>query len=249
MIEPIVSEELWDKANLIYEKKHKARNTHITTNQKVIDESKYTFKLICDEHNEIFVRCAGSNRRSNPTWVCKRYKNEGVLICESPIIREKKLDELMKNIINNHIKEYLRDVTNEMIKLYNEVLIISNNKLKIDLENRLEELISHKDKLINLNLSKIISDDDLKNKLTKNELEISKINAELENIKDDIDISSNINNIEKEIKNILNIKYNLNVFINLLLDKIIVTKLDNRYKMNLKIYFKDSNVKEVLFEN
>ena len=155
----------------------------------------------------------------------------------------------MKNIINNHIKEYLRDVTNEMIKLYNEVLIISNNKLKIDLENRLEELISHKDKLINLNLSKIISDDDLKNKLTKNELEISKINAELENIKDDIDISSNINNIEKEIKNILNIKYNLNVYINLLLDKIIVTKLDNRYKMNLKIYFKDSNIKGGLFEN
>ena len=103
--------------------------------------------------------------------------------------------------------------------------------------------------MINLNLSKIISDDDLKNKLKKNELEISKINNELKNIKEDIDISSNINDIEKEIKNILNIKYNLNVFINLLLDKIIVTKLDNRYKMNLKIYFKDSNFKEVLFEN
>lgn len=155
----------------------------------------------------------------------------------------------MENIINNHMKEYVRDVTNEMIKLYNEILIISNNKLKIDLENKLKELISHKDKLINLNLSKIISDDDLKNKLKKNELEISKINNELKNIKEDIDIPSNINDIEKEIKNILNVKYNLNVFINLLLDKIIVTKLDNRYKMNLKIYFKDGNIKEVLFEN
>ena len=133
--------------------------------------------------------------------------------------------------------------------IYNEILIISNNKLKIDLENKLKELISHKDKLINLNLSKIISDDDLKNKLKKNELEISKINNELKNIKEDIDIPSNINDIEKEIKNILNVKYNLNVFINLLLDKIIVTKLDNRYKMNLKIYFKDGNIKEVLFEN
>ena len=249
LIEPIVSEELWDKANLIYQKKHKARNTHITTNQKVIDESKYTFKLICNEHNEIFVRCAGSNRRSNPIWVCKKYKNEGVLTCESPIIREKKLDELMENIINNHIKEYVKKLTNEMIKLYNEVLIISNNKLKIDLEKRLEELIGHKDKLINLNLSKIISDDDLKNKLIKNENDISKINTELKNIKEDIDISSNINDIEKEIRDIINVKYNLNVFINLLLDKIIVTKLDNRYKMNLKIYFKDGNIKEVLFEN
>jgi len=147
------------------------------------------------------------------------------------------------------MKEYLKNLTNEMIKLYNKVLIISNNKLKIDLEKKYKELISHKDKLINLNLSKIISDDDLKNKLTKNENDISKINAELDNIKDDIDISSNINAIEKEIKNIINVKYNLNVFINLLLDKIIVTKLDNRYKMNLKIYFKDRNIKEVLFEN
>ena len=132
------------------------------------------------------------------------------------------------------MKEYLKNLTNEMIKLYNKVLIISNNKLKIDLEKKYKELISHKDKLINLNLSKIISDDDLKNKLTKNENDISKINAELDNIKDDIDISSNINAIEKEIKNIINVKYNLNVFINLLLDKIIVTKLDNRYKGTFK---------------
>ena len=73
------------------------------------------------------------------------------------------------------MKEYLKNLTNEMIKLYNKVLIISNNKLKIDLEKKYKELISHKDKLINLNLSKIISDDDLKNKLTKNENDISKI--------------------------------------------------------------------------
>ena len=89
LIEAIVSEELWDKANLIYEKKHKARNTHIMASQTMIDESRYTYKIYCGEHNEIFVRCARSNRRSNPTWVCKRYKNEGVLTCESLIIREK----------------------------------------------------------------------------------------------------------------------------------------------------------------
>ncbi len=155
----------------------------------------------------------------------------------------------MENIINKYIKEYLKDIINEMIKLYNEVLIVSNNKTKIDLENKLEELISHKDKLINLNLSKIISDEDLKTKLDKNENEINKINAQLMNIKKDIDIPSSINDVEKEIKNILNVKYNLNVFINLLLDKIIVTKLETRYKMNLEIYFKDGSIKNIYFEN
>lgn len=155
----------------------------------------------------------------------------------------------MENIINKYIKEYLKDIINEMIKLYNEVLIVSNNKTKIVLENKLEELISHKDKLINLNLSKIISDEDLKNKLDKNENEINKINAQLMNIKKDIDIPSSINDVEKEIKNILNVKYNLNVFINLLLDKIIITKLETRYKMNLEIYFKDGSIKNIYFEN
>ena len=155
----------------------------------------------------------------------------------------------MENIINKYIKEYLKDIINEMIKLYNEVLIVSNKKKKIDLENKLEELISHKDKLINLNLSKIISDEDLKTKLDKNENEINKINAQLMNIKKDIDIPSSINDVEKEIKNILNVKYNLNVFINLLLDKIIVTKLETRYKMNLEIYFKDGSIKNIYFEN
>ena len=155
----------------------------------------------------------------------------------------------MENIINKYIKEYLKDIINEMIKLYNEVLIVSNNKTKIDLENKLEELISHKDKLINLNLSKIISDEDLKTKLDKNENEINKINAQLMNIKKDIDIPSSINDVEKEIKKILNVKYNLNVFINLLLDKIIVTKLETRYKMNLEIYFKDGSIKNIYFEN
>ena len=147
------------------------------------------------------------------------------------------------------MKEYLIIISNQVIKLYSEVLIISNNKLKINIDKKRKELLEHKDKLINLNLSKIISDMDLKSKLNRIENEINKINFELQNIKDDTDISLNINVIEKEIKDILNIKYNLKMFVNLLVDKIIVVKLDSRYKMNLKIFFKDGNMKEVLFKN
>lgn len=36
--------------------------------------------------------------------------------------------------------KYLKNIMNEMIKLYNVVLIISNNKLKIDLENNQTKL-------------------------------------------------------------------------------------------------------------
>ena len=249
LIEPIVSEELWNKANLIYEKKYKVRNMHLATSQKMIDESKYTFKLLCNTHNEVFVRCAGSTRRNNPIWVCKRYKNDGILMCDSPIIKEKRLDELMENIISNYLDIYLKEILIDMINLYESILIISKNKLMIDFKKKMKELNRNKDKLINLNLSNIISDDDLKDKLNKNEKEKKKISNELKNIMENKEISSCINNIKKEIKNIVNIKYNLNIFINLIIDRIIVVKLDTRYKMNLKIYFKDGNIRDILFEN
>lgn len=249
LIEAIVSEELWDKANLIYQKKHKARSANITTNQVMIDGVRYTSKIYCGEHNEIFIRCAGSNRRSNPTWVCRKYKNEGVLSCESPIIREKKLDKLMINVIDKYIRRYFNDLINESKILYKNTLIFANNKSKIDLEKKIDELNSNRDKLINLNLSNIISDEDLKSGLIKSENEINKLNEELENINNDLDVLTRVNVIEKEINNILDVKDNLNVFVDVLIDKIVVSKLDSRYKMRLKVYFKDGYINNVVFES
>lgn len=245
LIEPIVSEELWNKANKIYEEKHKNRNIHLTTKQKAIDEAKYTFKLYCNEHKEIFVRMSGSNRRSNPIWVCKKYKNEGIRVCETPIIREKKLDALMINILNSYIEKYLKQIIIDMDKLYKDVLNKTSKDLKINLENKRKELRETRDKLINLNLDNIITNEELKIKLNKNNIEIDKINKEINNI----NISVNTKDLQKEIIDILNIKNNLSMYLNLLIDRIIVTKLDSRYKMNLKIIFKDKQVKEALLEN
>ena len=220
LIEPIVSEELWDKANDLYRKKYNARNIHITTNQKIVDESKYTNKLICNEHNEIFIRCAGSNRRSNPTWVCKKYKKEGILSCNSPIIKEKMLDKVISEVITEYINENLLLMKDEVIDLYNEVFFRSNNRLKISLEEQIEELNNKRDKLIDLNVSNIISSDELKNRLNKNDMEISKLKDKLSNIDTKNNYYERLKNIELEIDNISNVFNNLNIYINLLIDKI-----------------------------
>jgi hypothetical protein len=249
LIEPIVSEELWDKANNLYRKKYNARNVHITTNQKIVDESKYTNKLICNEHNEIFIRCAGSNRRSNPTWVCKKYKKEGILSCNSPIIKERIFDKVISKVITEYINENLLLMKTEIIDLYNEVFFKSNNRLKIFLEQQIEELNDKRDKLINLNISNIISSDELKNRLNKNDMEISKLKDKLSNIDTKNNYYERLKNIELEIDNISNVYNNLNVYTNLLIDKIIVTKLETRYKMNLEIYFNDGSIRNIYYEN
>lgn len=249
LIEPIISEELWDKANNLYRKKYNARNIHITTTQKIVDESKYTNKLICNEHNEIFIRCAGSNRRSNPTWVCKKYKKEGILSCNSPIIKERILDKVIVDVIAEYINENLLLMKTEIIDLYNEVFFKSNNKLKISLEEQIEELNNKRDKLINLNISNIISSDELKNRLNKNDIEISKLKDKLSNIDTKNNYYERLKNIELEIDNISNVYNNLNIYTNLLIDKVIVTKLETRYKMNLEIYFNDGSIRNIYYEN
>lgn len=249
LIEPIVSEELWDKANNLYKKKYSSRNIHITTNQKAIEQSKYTNKLICGKHNEKFIRCAGSNRKSNPIWVCKKYKNEGVLSCNSPIIKEKILDKFITNVIEKYLVNNLNLIKNDVLDLYNEVFLKSNNKLKVSLEEKVEELNINRDKLINLNLSNIISSDELKSRLDKNDLEVNKIKNKLGNIDEKNNYCGRLKNIEEEIDLILNVGNNLNIYVNLLIDKIIVIKLSTRYKMNLEIHFNDGTIQDVYFEN
>ena len=59
----------------------------------------------------------------------------------------------------------------------------------------------------------------------------------------------NIKEIEKQITNILDVKYHLNIYINLFIDKILVTKGITRHKMNFEIYFKDGEVKSLEFVN
>ena len=58
-----------------------------------------------------------------------------------------------------------------------------------------------------------------------------------------------LKNIELEIDNISNVYNNLNIYTNLLIDKVIVTKLETRYKMNLEIYFNDGSIRNIYYEN
>ena len=124
-----------------------------------------------------------------------------------------------------------------------------DNKLKISMQKELEELNLKRDKLINLNISNIISNDELECKLNINKVEINKLMNEINNMDDKKDNYKSLKNIELEIDNIRNVYNNLNIYIDLFIDKIIVTKLDTRYKMNFKIYFNDGSVKDVYYEN
>ena len=80
-------------------------------------------------------------------------------------------------------------------------------------------------------------------------MEILKIKTKLNNLYTKNNYHERLKNIELEIEKLSNVYNNLNIYTNLLIDKITAIKLETRYKMNLEIYFKDGSIKNIYFEN
>ena len=248
-IPPIVSEELWDKANLLHEKRKKLPSRHVLNSEEHIKKYKYSAKLFCKDCNSIFIRSGGSNRALNPTWACRTYKVDGVSKCESPIIKESYLDKIFVDVFTDfikHKKDYLGQVLSEYKNIVKNFTTDINTE---DINRKIDQIEKQKDKLLDLSLKGIIDDFEFKKRNDK-------FNQELFALQKQIDNSQNQNLEEdrlrtklKEIENCLttklDIKENLTFLVNLLVDKVIVEKVNNdRKHVRLYIYF-DFNAPDI----
>lgn len=247
-IPAIVSEELWNKANELYHSKKNLKNFNNLNKQWYLDNSKYTNKITCKDHNKYFSRCGSCRRKNNPVWACRNYIVGGVVKCNSPFIRESELDKLMISLIEKKLNKEKNKIKQELLQKYLIVFNKNNNQELNNFEIKLNDLKKNREKLIELNLNSIISNDELK-------IRIDKIDNELQGIKERIKLYSSVDDskklieIEKQINNYLNVKYHLDRYINLFIEKILVTKGVTRHKMNFDIYFKNGEVEEMEFAN
>lgn len=242
-IPAIVSEELWNKANNIYKERKKSKN--VIYKQNILYNSKYTNKILCGKHNKPFTRCASGKRKNKPVWVCNEYKKGGTSKCNSPIIKEEKLDKKIAILIEKYMTNIKNRVRNELLEEY--LCVFDNVKLEEinKQKEKILELNRNREKLIELNLSFIINNEELKRKLSKIDKEIQERSDKINKCKDSNNQSKILNDV---INNILEVQSNLNIYTNLFIDKIIVTN-KTKYKMNLEIYFKDGTIRNTSFEN
>ena len=148
---PIVSEELWDKANEILDVRSK-KHDQINKNNKY---NKFPFSglMHCYFDGATFVRGTyqigkGDRSRRRKFWACNNYrihgkkKNEG---CNSPVIYYEELVEVCKKILNiilvcqddliSEINDMISDIRTKKdykkeIKLIDEKLFKTNNEKK-----------------------------------------------------------------------------------------------------------------------
>jgi len=158
-VPPIVSEELWDKANLILIKRSIAHSSE----DKASYQNKYPYsgKIICGIHKQPYYRSLYRYKSGNKeVWQCQEYSKKGRYGCQSPILYTSELDEIMRQILEQFCI-YKTEIIQELIQLY--ISISSQSKLDEDIARTricIEEILRRKDKLLDLNIAGHISDEE-----------------------------------------------------------------------------------------
>ena len=237
-IPAIISEELWDQANKIL----KSRTKGYESNNYWSGGLKYAFssKIYCKEHNTNFQRSHGSKNKNRPTWSCSMYLQHRLAACESPIIAETDLYNIISSIMNNIIPQK-KSIIDNMLKLYENIDRNDDYYKELELLNTNIKIIEEKKSMaLDLVFNGDISKDSLKMQFEKYDQEIKSFNVKktiiikqierLNNSHDNLDRITKL--IEEEING-----GSLNEFIRKFVDEIIISKIDgDRYSIKLDIY-------------
>lgn len=246
-IPPIISDEMWDKGfdKIISRSKSFKQNAETTDNEeKVLYQVRYPLsaKIICSTHNTPFYRRKLSRNSDDIVWCCAEYLTNGKDKCEMPLIRQSEIYSIFDDIFKK-LSINLNEVSNMLISLYES----NENNVNIDASvskynNDIEKIEQKKDKLLELNMSGVLSNNEFKERNDKYNLELLELEEKIQNLKNSKKNFENIDKKNKQLKNLLKQKVvttaSKDRLIELLLNKIIVSRInDNRNDTELKIFF------------
>ena len=226
-VPPIVSEELWEKAN----QKLLSRSKKAAMYQKHQTLYALSGKLYCDKHNCGFVRKIRHYKNKDDViyWYCADFHKTGKKNCNPACFKQQDLYDILLSIFKSY-EVYKEEICEELLSLYKELSKEEKNiEQEAKLQNELEVLERKKDKLLDLALDGLLSKEDLNNKNISIETEISKIQAKLKELeakkkKPEEEKKQYIKLKESIMKQLVITKDNLENYIEELLDKIIVVE-------------------------
>lgn len=241
-IPPIVAEDIWNRAN--YRLKSRSKQFGEAYKDKIIYKNRYPLsaKIYCANHNEVFHRRKQSKVSDDMTWVCAKYLKEGKKACNSPNIRESEIYAIFDDIMRV-LEIELSNVSTILLDLY------QNNKKNIGDYNKMTELnkakdkiLIKKDKLLELNIEGNLTNSEFNERNNACNKELSKIEEDMALLERSKKNYDNIKNKNEKLEKILNQKTKTqatkNKLIELLLDKIVVSKINNnKENIELKIFF------------
>ena len=161
VVPAIVSEEIWDKCNRIFEQ----RSAAIKSRERSFkDTSVFTGKIWCASHDKPYWRTCYSNSASKGQpvyqWICSEKKRSGAKVCSSFAIMEKELYTMLSDFFTD-MAENLEDYIETFLKIYTEADRTQEARREINaLKARLEKEMRKRDKLLELYMEETITKDE-----------------------------------------------------------------------------------------
>lgn len=181
-VPPIVTEELWEKANQKLFMRSKSANLYRK------HQTLYTLsgKLYCEKHQCGFVRKVRhyKNKEDVVYWYCGNFHKTGKKNCVSAYFKEKDLYDILLLVLKSY-EIYREKVCNELLSFYQEFFERGDlEEHKIKLQNELKILQGKKDKLLDLVLEGFWSKEELQNREISIEKQMKQIQIKLTKIQD-----------------------------------------------------------------
>ena len=242
-IPPIVSEEVWDKANKLYKQRGQMYKEHA---DRYMQRYPFSGKLICGEHDTSYHRhiYKSKKRGEQEVWNCKLYrqkgKDEG---CDSPTIYTSELQVILNEIYKT-VHDGKDKVINGLLEIYTD-MAKGRKDYSADISrinNESAKIRKKKDKLLELHMDEAITKEEFKERNNMLNAELAQLEKELETIEAEVSLQSrnitDLSNLKKilheEFTNNDNFNAELN---NILLDKIIIHKEgNNKTHLRLEIH-------------
>lgn len=239
-VPPIVSAELWDKAN----RKLKERSEKMSSADKASYQNKYLYsgKLVCGEHNTCYYHTIYRYKSGDKElWACKEYGNGNK--CRNPIVYTSEIDAVMREVYNRIICEKTT-IINELLELYKESgnsKAIAKSKHKIEAD--INVILAKKDKLLDLVTDDRISNEEFEQRNNRFNIQISELKVKLSVLdkeeRKNLDFKQSIENLRASITHELDFSEILSKnVVDCFIDKIVVYKSCTENQIDLKIFLK-----------
>ena len=180
-VPPIVSEELWEKANLILAK----RSAKQSAEDKTSYQNKYPYsgKIICGIHKSPYYRSLYRYKTGNKeVWQCQEYVKNGKNGCKSPLLYTSEADDIIRQSLEE-VSLYKADIIHELIQIYANIGSSAKTEEGITrCKASVEEILRRKDKLLDLTVDGRITDSEFSMRNERFNVELEKLRTQLQEL-------------------------------------------------------------------